>query len=447
MNPEIDFISISETESSDESDFFAIEDDSDEDPTFDLIQESLSKLSIKKKKPRDEEEIEISYLDENGGKSFESIENLIHEGKLEKLKMEDYRTYLKRYGLRLTGNKEVLQERVQKHLEVKDGRGERKYPISSFIFNCKGDACTGDVVMFTQFCNKLDKKESEKAKVPQTRLVVGRIIRESYGAEKQQHTFTIEVLWSRGKKPLPPLYPLRIKGRNLYKLKTLRQKWENEDERDKVLKEKHDRGHVARVSREIRIQERERRIRERENIMVQRQNRMPVRSQKQHGAAPVINPRPKLQERTNFTSNYNRIEIQANPNNQRGPQIRLGPPPYSNPNTNTSIRSVDFDQVNHFQRPVHIHRGGGLSDRWDPYRQGNNGYVGDFSDRWDPRREEVRREYGGPGPRLNCGPGPLINGGPGAWYNGGPRRREMCRDYVRGKCRYGRECKYSHDER
>lgn len=33
----------------------------------------------------------------------------------------------------------------------------------------------------------------------------------------------IEVLWSKGVKPLPPLHPLLIKGRNLYRLKTLRQ--------------------------------------------------------------------------------------------------------------------------------------------------------------------------------------------------------------------------------
>ena len=80
------------------------------------------------------------------------------------------------------------------------------------------------------------------------RTVAGRIVKESYGAAKQQHTFTvssksllnharrsfvpdhlsifqIEVLWSKGEKPLPPLRPLLIKGRNLYKLNTLRQVW------------------------------------------------------------------------------------------------------------------------------------------------------------------------------------------------------------------------------
>ncbi len=33
----------------------------------------------------------------------------------------------------------------------------------------------------------------------------------------------IEVLWSTGVQPLPAMYPLQIKGRNLYRLHTLRQ--------------------------------------------------------------------------------------------------------------------------------------------------------------------------------------------------------------------------------
>ncbi|KAH9665329.1 zinc finger CCCH domain-containing protein 62 [Citrus sinensis] len=90
-------------------------------------------------------------------------------------------------------------------------------------------------------------------------IVAGRIVKESYGAAKQQHTFTIEVLWSKGEKPLPPLCPLLIKGRNLYRLKTLRPRWEDEGERHKVLMEKHSRGFIARSNREIRIHGKEKR--------------------------------------------------------------------------------------------------------------------------------------------------------------------------------------------
>lgn len=81
------------------------------------------------------------------------------------------------------------------------------------------------------------------------RTIAGRIVKDSYGAAKQQHTFTVEVLWSQGVKQLPPLFPLLVKGRNLYKLKTFRQRWKDEEERLEVLAEKHKRGEAARLIR------------------------------------------------------------------------------------------------------------------------------------------------------------------------------------------------------
>lgn len=44
-----------------------------------------------------------------------------------------------------------------------------------------------------------------------------------YNMQFSGYSNQIEVLWSKGEKPLPPLHPLLIKGRNLYRLKTLRQ--------------------------------------------------------------------------------------------------------------------------------------------------------------------------------------------------------------------------------
>ncbi|KAG1366412.1 putative zinc finger CCCH domain-containing protein 62 [Cocos nucifera] len=83
-------------------------------------------------------ELEIPELDEKDGKCFEMVENLIKDGQLEKLKVYQCKVYLRKYGLRLTGNKDVSLERIREHLEVKDGGGEKKYPISSFVLNCKG---------------------------------------------------------------------------------------------------------------------------------------------------------------------------------------------------------------------------------------------------------------------------------------------------------------------
>ncbi|XP_062156567.1 zinc finger CCCH domain-containing protein 62-like isoform X2 [Alnus glutinosa] len=250
--------------------------DSDEDPSYSILEEThakFSNLSIKKKKSKariaedmnmgskgDPHEVGVvaPELDEEDVKSFDKVQKIIEDGQLEKLKVDQCKVYLRKNGLRLTGNKDTLIQRIKEHREIVNG-GEKKYPVSSFVLNCKGDACTGDVVMFEQNVYEMFNIASRSASGPPcgTRIVAGRIVKESYGAAKQQHTFTIEVLWSKGEKPLPPLHPLLIKGRNLYRLKTLRQRWEDERERQKVLMDKHSRGSFARSDREARIQEKE----------------------------------------------------------------------------------------------------------------------------------------------------------------------------------------------
>ncbi|KAI3500490.1 hypothetical protein L1887_36312 [Cichorium endivia] len=148
---------------------------------------------------------------------------------LQELTLTECKTYLRKHGLRL-----------------KDGNGESLYPRSSFSINCTGDACKGDVVLFKQkIYNKFDKVVNGRNIVGK-RTVAGRIVKESYGASKQQHTFTVEVLWNKGSKRLPPLSTLLVKGRNLYRYGTYRQAWKNEAERSKVLQEKHTRGDAAR---------------------------------------------------------------------------------------------------------------------------------------------------------------------------------------------------------
>nr|GMC73098.1 zinc finger CCCH domain-containing protein 62-like [Ipomoea batatas] len=124
-----------------------------------------------------------------------------------------------------------------------------------------------------------------------TRVVAGRIVKESYGMAKQQHTFTIEVLWSKGEKPLPALHPLLIKGRNLYRLKTMRQRWEDERQRQKMLSEKHARGSVARTNREARIAEKEMRMKPKLNRVkrAECQKQAPVRSKEQRTHMPSMN--------------------------------------------------------------------------------------------------------------------------------------------------------------
>lgn len=226
-------------------------------------------------------------------------------GLLEKLKVDECKLYLRKNGLRLTGNKDTLMQRIKEHLEILNG-GEKKYPPSSFVLNCKGDACTGDVVLFEQNIYEMFNIASRSASGPSCgkRIVAGRIVKESYGAAKQQHTFTIEVLWSKGEKPLPPLYPLLIKGRNLYRLKTVRQKWEDEAKRQKILMEKHSRGSLARADREARIKEKEQRKKFKENRVPKNDSARNQCQSHSHITRPQHHP-----QETNVPNNPEKLEF------------------------------------------------------------------------------------------------------------------------------------------
>ncbi|KAJ0075687.1 hypothetical protein Patl1_33771 [Pistacia atlantica] len=256
--------------------------DSDLDPSYIVLEDTHAKfanLSVRKKtKSRADNDLDHNVdVDEN---EEEFVKKIVEAGQLEKLKVEQCKIYLRKNGLRLTGNKGTLIQRIKEHLEVSNGEGEKKYPISSFVLNCKGDACTGDVVMFEQNVYEMFNIASHSASGPPCgkRIVVGRIVKESYGVAKQQHTFTVEVLWSKGEKPLSPLHPLLIKGRNLYRLKTLRQRWDDEGERHRVLMEKHSRGSLARSDRETRIQGKEKRKKLRANRMSMKKDAKSIQS-------------------------------------------------------------------------------------------------------------------------------------------------------------------------
>lgn len=179
------------------------------------------------------------------------IKLLAKGGDLNGLRLDECKAYLRKHGLRITGSKSVCIQRIHEHMKVKDGCGQNLYPRSSFVINCRGDVCTGDIVLFSQkVYEKYDLASRGGAQTPiGKRTIAGKIVKDSYGAAKQQHTFTVEILWSTGVKALPPLYPLLIKGRNLYRLQTYRQPWPNEAERAKVLAEKHARGDEARSTR------------------------------------------------------------------------------------------------------------------------------------------------------------------------------------------------------
>ncbi len=103
--------------------------------------------------------------------------------------------------------------------------------------DCTGDCCVGDDVKFER---AIFKGSYRKPKFSHNETIVGTIIRDSYGKDKQQHTFTIQL--ENGEK-------LLIKGRNLYRNGTFRKPWTDESARAEIIQLKHERGNVARLNR------------------------------------------------------------------------------------------------------------------------------------------------------------------------------------------------------
>lgn len=121
--------------------------------------------------------------------------------------------------------------------EISEYKGDNKYSV-----NCTGDVVMGDEVSFER---ATFSGSFRNAKFAGFELIQGKIINDSYGRDKQQHTFTIELL--DGSK-------MTIKGRNLYANGTYRKLWDNEDMRGQVADEKHERGAKARKAREYRLE-------------------------------------------------------------------------------------------------------------------------------------------------------------------------------------------------
>lgn len=127
------------------------------------------------------------------------------------------------------------------------------FDTSAFTINCTGDTCTGDVILFTE---AVFGGSFRRPRFLGERRVAARIVKDSYGGAKQQHTFTLVVIGSDGYDALEVGITTTRKGRNIYRNGTLRQPWANESARTVALDDKHQRGKVARQAREERKEER-----------------------------------------------------------------------------------------------------------------------------------------------------------------------------------------------
>jgi hypothetical protein len=114
---------------------------------------------------------------------------------------------------------------------------------------CTGDVCAGDTIRFTE---AVFAGSYRKPKYIGERQIVASVVRDSYGACKQQHTFTLEVIESSGVSPLVAGTTTTRKGRNVYRNGTERLLLADESARRERLDEKHERGNAARARRDAR---------------------------------------------------------------------------------------------------------------------------------------------------------------------------------------------------
>lgn len=120
--------------------------------------------------------------------------------------------------------------------------------IKSYSIDCTGDACQGDEILFTETVWGGPRRAPVSLG---ERRIAALIVKDSYGAAKQQHTFSLLVIGSDGYHALRKGTKIRRMGRNVYRNGTMRRP-RNEAERNIALDEKHQRGDSARAARENR---------------------------------------------------------------------------------------------------------------------------------------------------------------------------------------------------
>ena len=115
--------------------------------------------------------------------------------------------------------------------------------------SARGDVVTGDTIRFTE---SVWGGSYRKPRHLGSRTVEAEVLNDSYGVDKQQHTFTLRVISSTGLDALEAGKTIRRKGRNIYRGEPERLQWSDESERQLAAAEKHKRGDTARAARDER---------------------------------------------------------------------------------------------------------------------------------------------------------------------------------------------------
>ena len=118
---------------------------------------------------------------------------------------------------------------------------------SIFTIHCTGDVVVGDTILFTE---GVFTGSHRKPKFAGERTIIAEIMKDSYGELKQQHTFTLKVIFCEGIQAIEVNKTIRRKGRNVYRNGTKRKPWSDETQRTVAQDEKHTRGDVARAVRD-----------------------------------------------------------------------------------------------------------------------------------------------------------------------------------------------------
>lgn len=126
----------------------------------------------------------------------------------------------------------------------------------SFDIDATGDVVTGDVIRFDE---AVFGGSHRNPSLKGHRTITARVVKDSYGADKQQHTFSLVILRSEGTDAdkYPAGSKTTRKGRNVYRNRVMRQRWQDESLRHQVATEKHARGDAARARRQIRWDEKD----------------------------------------------------------------------------------------------------------------------------------------------------------------------------------------------
>lgn len=117
------------------------------------------------------------------------------------------------------------------------------FAAGSYPIDCTGDVCIHDEIVFEE---KVWGGSWRKPKCIGARLIEATVLNDSYGVDKQQHTFTIRINNCTGDDPITPGTITTRKGRNIYRNGTNRKVWPDELHRNIIINEKHNRGDIAR---------------------------------------------------------------------------------------------------------------------------------------------------------------------------------------------------------